>query len=302
MARQRAPTANFVPGPPSPIRATLSAVTPIGFALLLAVPPAAGSCGGAEAAALRQQGVELVEAKKYTAAIDVLARSIPAGCDDSELLFRRVDAYMGMPMADPYSERLYELIHADLLRMRELDPSDLFARKHLADDFRRMGRHLEAAQEWRTVLHHKKKLHPLEDPRMQPDTWADCATEFLEAGDAAAAHAMLKEYFASYERKAVADRRVEDTAPHCAMAEVLLKMGRAKEALVYARKAVRSKHVNGRDHRTHVRVLEALARPGDALAAAKALARWEGDPSADTEEIIARLQNAQGGSRAARDR
>ena len=240
-----------------------------------------------------QEGMALIDETKSDAGIEILSKAIPAGCDEATAFHVRALSYLEVHDYQRIQKTVDALLYADFKRVLELDPSDNFARGWMANLLRDQKRYLEAAKERRTLLHPRKPIKdPYENPRLNPEIWAECALDYEEGGDVDSGIAILKEYFASSESKAKL-RREAQAWPMRVLAGLLLKKGRTQEALPYAKRAARTKYAAGPDHLVYIQALEAVGKRAEALAAAEKAARQDPSIADELSDTIARLKLAQ---------
>jgi len=257
------------------------------------VPPLSARCGGKETVARLQEGMALIDETKSDEGIAILSKAIPAGCDEAMAFSVRALSYLQIHDYQRIQKTVDALLYADFKRVLELDPSDNFARGWMANLLRAQKRYLEAANELRIRLHPRKPSKDRYDnPRRDPQIWAQCALDYEEGGDVDSGITILKEYFASSESKAT-DPRGDPASPMRVLASLLLKKGRAQEALPYAKRAARTKYAAGPDHLVYVQTLEAVGKRAEALAAAEKAARQDPSIADELSDTIARLKHAQ---------
>jgi predicted Zn-dependent protease len=121
----------------------------------------------------------------------------------------------------------------DLEKALALDPAYPGARDWLARALAGQGKLLLAAETKLQELRGKTEGNWA----VSPQDWAECAGYFLKGGHPWRAREVLEAYFADYAGKVDA-YKCYVTAPLRAYAEILVSLGEAETALVYAERAV----------------------------------------------------------------
>ena len=168
---------------------------------------------------------------------------------DYEGAARLLTQAIGLGPTNPqaYHERAMALLNLnrerdaleDFDRALALDPVFPGSRSWRARTLAGLGEHRLAAEDWLREL----RDCPNGPPGMGvcPQTWADCAEEFVKAGDAVTAVGLLEEYLAGHASRVTAYARFE-TAPIRLLARLLANAGNESRAADLRRLARASQH------------------------------------------------------------
>jgi len=180
---------------------------------------------------LIQLAIDLSDNGDYEGAVDLLTQAATADPTEPQ-------AYHERAMAVANLGRDREAV-ADFERALTLDPVYPGAREWLARTLRSLGEHRRAAEEWLRHL----RAEPDGPPGMGvcPQTWADCAGQFVEAGDHARAVTLLEEYLTRYANRVTAYTCYE-TAPLRLLAHLMDQAGDASRAEELRTRARASPH------------------------------------------------------------
>ena len=203
-----------------------------------------------DSTALVHRGIDLSDAEDYEGVLKVLTRAIVADPGNPQAHFER-----GMVLLN--LDRDAEAI-ADFDRALAIDPAFPGARDWRANTLESLGKHQSAAEDRLTEL----RAHPegkYTSMGVSPQSWADCARAFANAGQHAKARELLEEFFREHEVK-VTSYAVHETAPMRMMARMLMQAGEVERAREFAQRAYDSDHSCPMD--IHVFAL-ALERVGD---------------------------------------
>jgi tetratricopeptide repeat protein len=167
----------------------------------------------------------------YAAALNLLTRAIKADPASPQAYHERAMALLNM-------NRDGEAL-ADFDRALELDPKFPGARSWRARTFAGLGEHRRAAEDWL----HELRDHPEGPPGMGvcPQIWADCASEFVKAGESTRAVELLEEYLAQHASRVTAYACYE-TDPIRLLARLLAEAGKSERAAELVARARASPH------------------------------------------------------------
>jgi tetratricopeptide (TPR) repeat protein len=195
----------------------------------------------------------------HEGAIKLLVRAIKAGPANAQAYHQRA---MALANLERYSDAV-----ADFERALALDSVFPGTREWLARTLARLGEHRRAAEEWLRYL----RDNPDGSLGMGvcPQDWADCAQQFVLAGDPARAVALLEEYLARHAAR-VAVHACYETAPLRLLARLLLQAGQAGRAVELARAAYSNvKHRCPMDFVVYGLALEAAGHNEESLKVAE---------------------------------
>jgi Tfp pilus assembly protein PilF len=183
----------------------------------------------------------------YEVAITLLTRAIEVDPMNPQAYHERAMALLNM---DREGEAL-----VDFNRALELDPKFPGARAWRARTLSALGEHRASAED---RLYNLRECPdgPHEGMGVCPQDWADCAEEFVKAGDPAKAIALLEEYLLQYASRVTAYACYE-TAPLRVLARLFADSGELEQARELARRACASPHKVPAD----VQLAERLHRP-----------------------------------------
>lgn len=168
----------------------------------------------------------------YEAAVTLLTRAIALGP-------RKPQAYHERAMALLNLGRLSEAL-ADFDRALELDSMFPGARDWRARTLADLGNHRASAEDrLRELRDHPQGPYP--SMGVCPQQWADCAGEFVRAGEPARAIELLEEYLAHY-AGGVSGYACYETAPLRLLARLLAEVGERERARQLVARACASPH------------------------------------------------------------
>jgi tetratricopeptide (TPR) repeat protein len=185
----------------------------------------------AEAVSLIHRAIDRSDKGDYEGAVKLLTRAIRADPANSQAHHERA-----MALANLNRDR--EAV-ADFERALALDPVFPGARSWLARTLADLGEHRRAGEEWLRYL----RDNPDGPPGMgvSPQSWADCARQFVLAGEPAKAVELLEEYLARHAARVTAYACYE-TAPLRLLAQLLEEAGDAGRAAELRARARASPH------------------------------------------------------------
>jgi predicted Zn-dependent protease len=184
------------------------------------------------ASALIDQAIDCSDEEDYEAAVKLLARAIDADPRNARAFHERAMALLNLG-------RNCEAL-SDFDRALALDPKFPGARAWRARTLSDLGEHLRAAEDWLCDLRDHPD-GPHETMGVCPQTWADCAAEFANAGEPGRAVELLEEYLAHYASRVTAYAFYE-TAPLRLLARLLEDRGDVKRAEELRMRARASPH------------------------------------------------------------
>jgi len=202
---------------------------------------------------LTHRAIDLSDEERYVEAIALLTSAIAADQRFPQAYFERGMAYLNLNQKSDAA--------ADFDRTLRLDPDFPGARSWRAHVAEALGDVRRAAQERLTDLRSKPN-GPL-GMGVSPQTWADCASALMAAGQHEEARLLLQEYFDTYARK-VTNYACYETAPMRMLARLLLDSGECEAALRYAQAAYASVHRMPMDLLAYALALESASRRTDA--------------------------------------
>jgi predicted Zn-dependent protease len=181
-----------------------------------------------EVVRLIHEAIDRADDGDYEAAVKLLTRAIKAAPANPQAYHERAMALLNMNCD---REAL-----ADFDRALELDPVFPGARSWRARMLAGLGEHRRAAEDWLRELRDRPD-GPHAGMGVCPQSWADCAEQFMLAGDPARAVELLEEYLALHADRVTAYACYE-TAPLRLLARLLAAAGdtaRAEELRAQAR-------------------------------------------------------------------
>lgn len=184
------------------------------------------------ASSLIDEAIDRSDEEDYEAAVELLTRAIEAEPRNPRAFHERAMAFLNLG-------RNREAL-SDFDRALDLDPKFPGARAWRAHTLRDLGEHLRAAEDWLRELRDYPD-GPYETMGVCPQTWADCAAEFANAGKPEQAVELLEEYLAHYASRVTAYACYE-TAPLRLLARLLEDRGDVKRAEELRMKARASPH------------------------------------------------------------
>ncbi|MEO1272229.1 MAG: tetratricopeptide repeat protein [Myxococcota bacterium] len=209
------------------------------------------------------RGIDLSDAEKWTAAIVAFDRAIAISPDFAQAWFERGMAKLNL---DRDAEAIADFDRA--LAIQPNFPGALDWRSHALSS---LGDHKSAAETALASLRANPN-GPHDGMGVCPQSWADCAEEFIKAGLQDQATALLEEYFAQHASK-VTVYVVYETSPMLLLAQLRRRQGAAAEAVKLMRSAVASAHCVPADSLHLALALEAAGELAEARElAAQALA------------------------------
>jgi predicted Zn-dependent protease len=220
------------------------------------------------------EAVDLGEAAPKKA-LKIFARLIKTYPDSPQPRFERAIVLLNLDRDSEAREDLEEVLR--------LDPTYPGASDWLARIEAGAGKPLLAAERLLATL----IATPAEDWSANGQKWADCAFNFIKAGEPGRALDALAVYFERYEGKQ-RGYEVYRPAPYRARAKALLDVGRADDALEAINTACADQNSVPADKFMRVQVLAALGRGAEALSEFNALrATYEGtDPFNETLAVL----------------
>jgi tetratricopeptide (TPR) repeat protein len=209
---------------------------------------------------LIHKGIERSDNGDYEGAVKHLTRAIEAEPANPQAYHERAMALLSL---DRDREAL-----ADFGRALELRPRFTGARSGRSRTFARLGEHRGAAEDWLQELRDCPD-GPHAGMGVCPQNWADCAEQFVLAGDSKRAIELLEEYLSRHAVRVTAYACYE-TAPLRLLARVLLKAGKADRAAELARTAYSNfKHRCPMDLVVYGLALEAVGQKVESLKVAE---------------------------------
>ncbi|VTS07566.1 tetratricopeptide repeat protein [Tuwongella immobilis] len=185
----------------------------------------------ADAVRLIHKAIDRSDDGDYAGAVKLLTRAAEADPANPQAYYERAMALANL-------DRDREAV-ADFERALALDPVFPGAREWLARTLRGLGEHRRAAEEW--LRHLRAEPDGPQGMGVCPQTWADCAADFAEAGDPARAVGLLEEYLARHASRVTAYACYE-TAPLRLLARLLEQAGDAARASELRERARASPH------------------------------------------------------------
>lgn len=203
---------------------------------------------------LVHQAIDLSDSEDYMAAFNLLTKAIVVDPSNGQAYFER-----GMTLLN--LDRDADAV-ADFDRALEIAPEFPGALHWRARALESLGDHQGAAEDLLKDLRTNPD-GPHEGMGVSPQSWADCAEAFINAGDSQKAKGLLEEYFADYAHKVTSYIHFE-TAPMRMLAKLLIQSGDLERARELAEKAYSSEHQCPSDVLVYARALEASGNYADA--------------------------------------
>ena len=183
----------------------------------------------------------------YAVAITTLSKAIALDPNSEQAFFERGMAYLEL---DNTSDAI-----SDFDRALAIDSDYSGARDWRARALESQGNFAEAAEEKLKEL----RTHPegIYDMGVSPQSWGDCASAYIAAGNQSKAKSLLEEYFSEHAQK-VRDYKRDETTPMRILSGLLLQSGDNARALDFAKCAYESNHQVPADILTYALSLEAV--------------------------------------------
>lgn len=210
---------------------------------------------------LLDEAIDLADEGEYEASVAMFDELLKAAPRHPQALHESALALASLGRFEQAIER-----HEQLM---ELDPSFPGARAWLARSYAEVRRHADAA----ACLLVELRAEP-DELGVSPSDWDDCARYLVEAGDVAAARALLEEYFAVWESRVTVHAR-HATAPMRRLAAWWSDAGEHARALQLAKRAFEHPHQQPADIVNWIRV---AARAGESAQARRAWDEFRSTP------------------------
>lgn len=208
----------------------------------------------ADATKLVHRAIDLSDAEDYAGAVNLLTRAVTVDPSNAQAYFERGMALLNL-------DRETDAV-ADFDRALAIDPDFPGARDWRARAAESLGNFQGAAEDRLKGLRGRPDgPHP--GMGVSPQSWADCATAFINSGNHSKAKELLEEFFREHTSK-VTSYACYETAPMRLLAKLLIQAGDFVRAREFAHRAYNSKHHCPMDVLIYALALEASGDPANA--------------------------------------
>lgn len=190
------------------------------------------------------KGIDYSDNEEHQKAIDIFSELLRFDTRFERAYFERAMSYL--------NENKDNLALIDLEKLYQLNPNYPGVKDWLSKTFASLGDYKASAD---------LKLADLKDyPNgkygmgISPQSWADCANAFYQAGEIETAEELLQDYYDNYSAQVLKYRSYE-TAPSRILIKILLESNRVKQALQVAIDAMKSKHKKPADYELYIESL-----------------------------------------------